>query len=417
MMSKSTELDQASKDHILNGPHETMGQYLQRARIDQEITLDAVAEATCIHITTIKALEEDDYDKLPADVFVRGFIKIYANLLHLDAEKALSLYQPVPNPENDNYSSGKGSRQRMLPTETLAEASPFTAGRQLLIFLTLVVLALGTYQIFFSNPQPETSNQETETKKTVISEPAQQEPAAEPAHPNSHPDTAALTLPEPMQAENNSTTLPAATQTTTFATPDLQPPPSPIIDQQETAPPPAETEKVAAVIAPPRAPAERLIIEPQRRKTVRKPQPMAAITEELALDEENNLPTEANKASMPELPAEPVVNESAMVLNTPGAVTNPTTPPPATTTKAAPFAYILKAEFTDLTWLEVIVDDGQLHEYTFRAGEQWEWRAKEEIKLHVGNAGGVNLSLNNKSLPVLGETGTSVRITLPTAPR
>ncbi|MDH4322430.1 MAG: DUF4115 domain-containing protein, partial [Desulfobulbaceae bacterium] len=56
-------------------------------------------------------------------------------------------------------------------------------------------------------------------------------------------------------------------------------------------------------------------------------------------------------------------------------------------------------------------------DYTFRSGEQWEWQANQEIKLHIGNAGGVHLTLNNRTLPPVGEAGQSVRITLPNKPR
>ena len=427
MTNKSTDPKQEQKDNIFNGPHETMGQYLQHGRIEQEKTLDAVSESTCIHIATIKALEEDDYEKLPAEVFVRGFIKIYANHLNLDADKALSLFQPAPGPDTDAFSKRKGYRQRILPGERLAEASPFTTSRQLLIFILICLLTFFAYKVFFSNNQSETDIRETATvtEETILAETDQQESPPEQTAPEQIlADTAAIpsvedaALPaspklkqETFKTEQN----PTEAQTTPPVAAQIPSTPAAvIITPTEEPTEPTEPAKPQAE-APVDAPTERLVIVPHKKKITHKPK--VVITEEPAAGNKNDLLAETSAPPLPaDSPAEPPANDIVPVTTT-TADTNEPTKKNDTAKKPAHFAYTLKATFTDLTWLEVTLDNGSLRAYTFRSGSKWEWQARKEIKLNIGNAGGVHLTLNNKSLPPLGETGESIEITLPSKSR
>lgn len=430
MTTTSADSNETQDEHIYSGPHETMGQYLQRARIEQEKTLDSVAEATCIHIATIKALEEDDYEKLPAEVFVRGFIKIYATLLKLDPDKALSLYQPAPGPDTEDFSGMKGTRQRILPGETLAEASPFTAGRQFLIFLLLLAVAFFIYKAFLSDPEPEVMMERTTGENSVVVEPGQLSPLpTEPTAPvDIHPDGGQAgpeTNSEPEQIDKTLAAEAAAVVDSQPPAPAASAPAEATVPLQEEVAPPPVAEEEHALLTPPTPHQERLIIEPHRRKTIRKqPQPVATVTETPTTSgEDSQLAADATASTetVAESPASPTPAEPEAAATTPAPAGQDTVVEAAASTEAStkptPYAYILKANFTDLTWLEVVVDNGPQHDYTFRAGEQWEWRANKEIQLHVGNAGGVNLRLNNTPLPSLGETGKSVRITLPTEPQ
>lgn len=65
---------------------ESLGEFLRRTREEQGLSLEEVAETTKISLNNLKAIEEDDYANLPAEVFVRGFCGIYAAHLSLDPE-------------------------------------------------------------------------------------------------------------------------------------------------------------------------------------------------------------------------------------------------------------------------------------------------------------------------------------------
>lgn len=69
----------------------TIGQILKEAREANLYTLDEVERHTKIRKELLKALEEDNYAKLPPLTFIQGFIKNYAKFLHLDSNKLLAI--------------------------------------------------------------------------------------------------------------------------------------------------------------------------------------------------------------------------------------------------------------------------------------------------------------------------------------
>lgn len=62
------------------------GSYLKNIREMKGITLEEISQKTRIKISYLKALEEEDFKQLPAEVFARGFLKAYAKYLALDPE-------------------------------------------------------------------------------------------------------------------------------------------------------------------------------------------------------------------------------------------------------------------------------------------------------------------------------------------
>jgi len=67
-------------------------------------------------------------------------------------------------------------------------------------------------------------------------------------------------------------------------------------------------------------------------------------------------------------------------------------------------------EITSRTWLEVTVDGQPAFRGLIEAGTNWSWFAEDSIFMHVGNAGGVLVTLNSKELGPLGESGEVVDI-------
>jgi cytoskeletal protein RodZ len=63
-----------------------IGYSLRSARERQGIGLPEAELATKIRAKYIRALEEEDFDALPADTYARGFLRTYADYLGLDGE-------------------------------------------------------------------------------------------------------------------------------------------------------------------------------------------------------------------------------------------------------------------------------------------------------------------------------------------
>ena len=69
---------------------EPFGISLRRARETRRLTLSEVAGATKIPRSTLEHLEAGNLDDLPADVFVRGFIRSYARAVGTDEAEPLN---------------------------------------------------------------------------------------------------------------------------------------------------------------------------------------------------------------------------------------------------------------------------------------------------------------------------------------
>lgn len=62
----------------------SVGARLRDARERQGLPLEAVAHSLRISLKTLQALEQGDIQRLPADVYIRGFLRQYADVLGLD---------------------------------------------------------------------------------------------------------------------------------------------------------------------------------------------------------------------------------------------------------------------------------------------------------------------------------------------
>ena len=61
-----------------------VGQILQSARLERQLSIEDMALRTRIQKDTIAAIEQGDASALPAEVYLRGFIRSMANELKLD---------------------------------------------------------------------------------------------------------------------------------------------------------------------------------------------------------------------------------------------------------------------------------------------------------------------------------------------
>lgn len=96
---------------IVDLPHPAgpgVGQQLRDAREAAGLDIQEVARTLKFHPRQIELLEGDDFDALPGNTFVRGFVRSYARFLKLDAERlvhqldarAPSLTADVRPPDN-----------------------------------------------------------------------------------------------------------------------------------------------------------------------------------------------------------------------------------------------------------------------------------------------------------------------------
>jgi len=70
----------------------SFGRYLQAIRLEKGINLDDISAETRIGIEMLEAIEKEDHDRLPADVFLKGFLRAYAKAVGADGDEAIKRY-------------------------------------------------------------------------------------------------------------------------------------------------------------------------------------------------------------------------------------------------------------------------------------------------------------------------------------
>src|SRR5258708_6188666 len=74
---------------------EALGEFGEKFRKEREkknFSLDDVAGVTKIGVRMLRAIEEEDLDRLPGGVFNKGFIRTYAKHLGMNDDKAIADY-------------------------------------------------------------------------------------------------------------------------------------------------------------------------------------------------------------------------------------------------------------------------------------------------------------------------------------
>ena len=77
----------------------TLGQTLKAARERKKVTCSQAAAATRMKIQTIEAMERDDYSRVAAPIYAKGFLKLYAEYLALDAAPLIREYMDTYAPK------------------------------------------------------------------------------------------------------------------------------------------------------------------------------------------------------------------------------------------------------------------------------------------------------------------------------
>lgn len=80
----------------------TPGQQLRRAREAKNLTQDAVAKQLFINKQTIIDIEEDNYSKLVAQVYTRGYVLSYARLLQIPPKELLDEFAKLTDHAKNN---------------------------------------------------------------------------------------------------------------------------------------------------------------------------------------------------------------------------------------------------------------------------------------------------------------------------
>ena len=98
------------------------------------ITLEEIAAATKIGSRSLRALETEDFEKLPGGIFNKGFVRSYARYLGIDAEQAVTDFLAAEALFYQNTPAAAGNINAEV-------AAPRSGGSWLMIALAVAIVA------------------------------------------------------------------------------------------------------------------------------------------------------------------------------------------------------------------------------------------------------------------------------------
>lgn len=112
---------------------ENFGSYLKHERELRGVSLEEISGDTKIPLRFLKALEENSFDKLPGEIFIKGYIRSYANIIGSDFGEMLNIYKEFVEFKN----------QAIIPSPppslwTQQPKTFLTFGLSILVFVSLV---------------------------------------------------------------------------------------------------------------------------------------------------------------------------------------------------------------------------------------------------------------------------------------
>lgn len=122
----------------------TLGERLRKLRSDFRMSLSEISKTTKIQVKYLEYLENGEYEKLPADVYVRGFLRSYARYLNVDEQALIKLYERERHiRENLGHENPKS-----FQTKGVSISSVVITPRSLMIAM-IVVLVVGAFAYLY----------------------------------------------------------------------------------------------------------------------------------------------------------------------------------------------------------------------------------------------------------------------------
>lgn len=165
-----------------------IGSYLQEARQEQGLSIEQIASKTMIQGRLLRAIESGDLDALPEAIYVRGFIKRYAEFLGLDGNEAAHAFPLYPDKSN------------LEPTWQNSDVAQLRQAHLYFAYVALItvaVIGLGAVLTRLSSgdrPSPNPTVVEAPESDTQSSQPGTEE--------GSSPDVESTPIPEASNDEN-----------------------------------------------------------------------------------------------------------------------------------------------------------------------------------------------------------------------
>ena len=141
-----------------------IGDKLRSAREAKGLSIEDIEKTTKIQGRYLTAIEQNDFDKLPGDFYVRAFIRQYAQIVGLDGKKLLSEYhEDIPKAEPEEFVEDSIDNKSEEVRKTTSNKKKIWQDYlpRIIVGLGIVVVILVCYVVFahFSSSRNENNNE------------------------------------------------------------------------------------------------------------------------------------------------------------------------------------------------------------------------------------------------------------------
>lgn len=162
-----------------------IGEYLRREREKRQISLRKVADETKIPIRYLEAIEQGQVEIIPGEVYLKGFLRSYAQEIGLDGEEVLERYRQLNKQDEDKEQElrqrverGGNQRNGKKVSWHLRYERAFVAVLLLVLLIVAIVAAFRSRGIDKPQEQPQPKARQelpkAAPKEEVAPEPAPQ---------------------------------------------------------------------------------------------------------------------------------------------------------------------------------------------------------------------------------------------------
>lgn len=379
---------------------ERFGDYLKTQREKKNIRLEEIASITKIHLHSLELMESNQWEQLPPEPFIRGFITAYAKYVGLDAKETVARYLEamgqtiVPVAPVQASPETEASRN---PNDVIQGTWAFPVKKVLAVGISVgVVLLLGTF-VYLGRNQSEETGRITETRP----QPPQTETAIAPPV-----EGTAETSPVPLAAEEErNIASPEAIKAGDKNLTDNKPALNSAVpaEGKETTVAGTRTATSSGVaptspVTPPQlplasAPAPTLAQNSSAPKQVTNPTPGSG-NSKVVLGASNGSSTESSativkgneKGKTTSLTSTKKPQELAVASEQNNNASAPSS--------SEEFKHDVSVEGKARTWIKVVIDDKMPVEYFLPQGEKASYKAKQKIKIVLGDSTGAVVTHN-----------------------
>ncbi len=120
----------------------TIGEILKKAREARKLSLDSVYQATRINPRILLALEADEFDKLAGTLYVKSFLKKYAEFLGLNSSEVVNSYLALNPPRPPSTPAVTPQKEAGFGSVSKIRAALFILAGFISLFIILFLLRL-----------------------------------------------------------------------------------------------------------------------------------------------------------------------------------------------------------------------------------------------------------------------------------